>query len=412
MAKYSELIKNFDKIRDYMRDFFIYGCRTRNDYAFKSLRTYDNEKRRIESWIGDYFKTYQTAKGKVVSVSLDSGRLSENPLYNCWKAKSFTDNDIRLHFLLLDVLDEKVPVSVEEVADRILSEYGMYFDSQLIRLKLKEYCEEGILLSRRIGRKQYYFKSPDTLESISADISGIKEMILFFSEEAPFGVVGHFLMQNADWKNRLFLRKHSFIVHTLDDGILLQLVQAMEEKRMVEMTCFGKQKVERLVWGVPLCIHTSVQTGRNYLIMYQFERKRFQSMRLDYIRTLHLREACPSYDTLLEKYRRNAKHCWGISFGDIRHRGNQEHLRLVLQIDEKTEAFVIDRLQREGRGGTVSRLGQNVYCYENDLFDVREAYPWIKTFTGRILSFQTDNKELQWQFYYDMRQLKQLYGGD
>ena len=48
MSEYSELIMRFDKIRDYMRDFYVYGFMSREDFADKkSLRTYDNEKRRI-----------------------------------------------------------------------------------------------------------------------------------------------------------------------------------------------------------------------------------------------------------------------------------------------------------------------------------------------------------------------------
>lgn len=32
---YSELIKNFNKIRDYMRDFYVYGFKSRDDYTKK-----------------------------------------------------------------------------------------------------------------------------------------------------------------------------------------------------------------------------------------------------------------------------------------------------------------------------------------------------------------------------------------
>ena len=48
MAVYSELIKNFEKIREYVRDFYIFGFHTRESFDAKSKRTYDNEKRRIE----------------------------------------------------------------------------------------------------------------------------------------------------------------------------------------------------------------------------------------------------------------------------------------------------------------------------------------------------------------------------
>ena len=63
---YSELIKNFNKIRAYMRDFYVYGFKSRDDYTKKSARSYDDEKRRIESWLGDYMKFHQTSDGKNV----------------------------------------------------------------------------------------------------------------------------------------------------------------------------------------------------------------------------------------------------------------------------------------------------------------------------------------------------------
>ena len=46
---YSELIKSFEKIRGYMRDFYVYGFKSREQYDRKSARSYDNERRRIES---------------------------------------------------------------------------------------------------------------------------------------------------------------------------------------------------------------------------------------------------------------------------------------------------------------------------------------------------------------------------
>ena len=51
---YSELIKHFERIRDYIHEFYIYGFRSRNTIQQKSKRSYDNEKRRIESYFEDY----------------------------------------------------------------------------------------------------------------------------------------------------------------------------------------------------------------------------------------------------------------------------------------------------------------------------------------------------------------------
>ena len=69
---YSELIKNFEKVRAYMREFYVYGFKSRTEYDAKSARSYDDERRRLESWLGDYMHFTQTPEGKNVFLSVDS----------------------------------------------------------------------------------------------------------------------------------------------------------------------------------------------------------------------------------------------------------------------------------------------------------------------------------------------------
>lgn len=78
MAEFQELIKNFDRIRDYMRQFYVYGFKVRGDYDVKSARTYDNEKRRIESWLSEYMVSEYTSKGKQVYINVDSRTIRQN----------------------------------------------------------------------------------------------------------------------------------------------------------------------------------------------------------------------------------------------------------------------------------------------------------------------------------------------
>ena len=70
MSDFQELIKNFDRIRDYMRQFYVYGFKVRSDFDAKSSRTYDNERRRIESWLSDYTASSYTSKGKQVYINV------------------------------------------------------------------------------------------------------------------------------------------------------------------------------------------------------------------------------------------------------------------------------------------------------------------------------------------------------
>ena len=46
------------------------------------------------------------------------------------------------------------------------------------------------------------------------------------------------------------------------------------------------------------------------------------------------------------------------------------------------------------------------------MFDAVELLPWIRTFTGRIVSLKSDNPEVEKRFYGDLAALQDMYGGD
>ena len=175
MAGFSELIKNFDKTRDYVRDFFIYGCKVRSDFDRKSVRTYGDEKRRVESWMGDSMRYDDSVRGRSVSISVDSGHIPENPLYNAYYSKSFTDNDIRLHFLIMDILEDGSSRTLREIVDILNDGYGQLFDEQTVRNKLREYADEGIVIAEKQGKTLYYSLSADRADDYVRNIAGLAE---------------------------------------------------------------------------------------------------------------------------------------------------------------------------------------------------------------------------------------------
>lgn len=412
MAVYSELIKNFEKIRDYVREFYIFGFHTRENYNKKSKRTYDNEKRRIESWLSDHIHTELIGHKKKVSVKIDSSHMYENPLYRCYKSKSYTDNDIRLHFILMDLLENSM-MTVSEITDKISSGYGMVLDTQIVRLKLKEYVEEGLIQQKKIGNTILFTKSNIFADMLIKQYPAIADMIAFFSEEIPFGVVGNFLMNQLNYVNKIFTRKHSYMVHTLDDEILLSILDAMKNKNEVTLSCIGiKHQNAYQVTAVPLKIHSSVQTGRNYIIMYRAPQKRLFSVRLDAVKKVMKESPCADYGKYYQYYENNVQYLWGTSFGNIRKYGQTEHIHMELLIDDTSEQFVVKRLIREGRNGTVTKIADGRYAYDVDLFDANEASPWIKTFIGRIVVFETSNQELQEKFDQDIQMMHEIYGSE
>lgn len=212
---YSELIKNFEGVRDYMREFYVYGFKSRGEFTKKSARSYDDERRRIESWLGDYMGFRKLPDGKNLFLSIDSRTSRHNPLYKAWKAKSFTDGDITLHFLLFDILSEPgIKMSLGEITEVIDKRLCVFknpktFDISTVRKKLKEYSEQGLVVTGKKGKSLQYSRAEKT------DID-FTDALDFFSEMAPCGVIGSFLLDKTDAHDMRFAFKHHYITDALD----------------------------------------------------------------------------------------------------------------------------------------------------------------------------------------------------
>lgn len=406
MGEYSELIKHFHKTRDYIRDFFINGFKTRADFTGKkSARTYDDEKRRAESWLKKYISYKNTKKGKITSLSMDCGKITENPLYNAFYSKSFTDNQIILHFLILDILSDGRKLNISEISEQIY--YNI--DQNTIRNKLKSYAEEGIIYVEKKGKTNYYFLSPHKTDDYLKKYAGLEDMIKFFSGTSEFGVVGGSILKSMDIKNNIFLFKHNFIVHTLEDEILSDIISAINQKKNITIRKISKRGQESSFSLVPLKIHVSTQTGRRYLIAYHKKLERIVSERLDYIKEVKINSTEENYDKYIQSYNQNAEKCFSVSFGNRKNNRNNEYISFTIFADERNEKFVIDRLYREKRSGTVERIKENVYRYSAEVFDSNETLPWIKTFIGRIIDIDGNNLAIIAKLKRDLQLMYEMY---
>ncbi|HRU97373.1 MAG TPA: WYL domain-containing protein [Ruminococcus sp.] len=418
MAGFSELIKNFDKTRDYVRDFFIYGCKVRSDFDRKSIRTYGDEKRRVESWIGDYMRYDDSVRGRSVSISVDSGHIPENPLYNAYYSRSFTDNDIRLHFLIMDVLQDGESRTLKDITDILNNEYAQFFDEQTVRNKLKEYVEEGIVLSEKQGKTLYYSLSADRADEYLSEFRGLDDALKFFSETNDLGIIGNSILKMCGLENDLFFIKHNYIIHTLEDILLPEILDGINEKRFISFRTFSAKKVrdssqpgsENQV--IPMKVLISVQTGRRYLAAFIPAVNRFSAFRLDYMKTVKKGDICEDYDEVKAKFDRNISRCFGVSFGMRHDTGAVTTMKITFYVDEENEPYVLERLEREKRCCTLEKTGDHLYTLTADVFDPNEIMHWAKTFIGRIVRIEGGADSVRERFRSDIARMKRMYGGD
>lgn len=408
---YSELIKNFERIRNYMREFYVYGFKSREEYSDKSARSYDNERRRIESWLGDYVSFHQDSSGKNVFLSVDSRRIPHNPLHKAFKAKSFTDKDITLHFYIMDLLADGSALSSKEIIDRIGNEYLSHFngdfplDESTVRKKLKEYESLGLLRSVKQGREVSYQRTDDP----TVDLDSWSDALAFFSEADPVGVVGSFLMDKLENVSDIFRFKHHYILHALDSDILCELLQAIDERRAVELAVKSLRSGRDYRRTVcPLKIYISTQTGRQYLLGYHYRGRHMIFLRLDAIKKVTPGTVEAHYAKYLSDQKKFDRHLWGVSTGAGH---TLEHIEMTLHFGPGEE-FILQRLEREKRHGFVELLDQHTCKFTADIYDASEMLPWIRTFIGRIVDLKCSNPSVVELFYEDLMRMGALYGGD
>lgn len=463
MAEFQELIKNFNKCRDYVRDFFVYGFKSRQDFTSdrKSARTYDDERRRISSWLSEYV-VEDMDRVKNISLQIDSNLLDTNPLFSVWKTKSFTDNDIKLHFYLLDILcnddsSMRPAYSANELADILSEEYSFPTDTQLVRRKCNEYVKEGLLETEKDGKTLLY-KTSISWDELSTDENNqsLADAISLFQLTNPFGYIGNTILDRLSYDNQIFRVKHSFPTFTLEDEIAYELLLAKNEHSYVKMDIMSNKtgQTPRPVYGVPVKIFVSTRTGRRYICIYHktHEHKhitnnrrdnnldieetklstpkfRFSNIRLDQIKkvtvikpdnaneagSVTITAATDAFKKQEEALAKNLDLVWGVSF-----EGMRTKVSLTLNIDEKYEGFILNRLEREGKNGSVTKLKDNTFVYEAVVFNANEMFPWLRTFIGRIIDIHfysmnhngeetEENTYLRRQFLEDINALTKLY---
>ncbi|MGN0537208.1 MAG: WYL domain-containing protein [Acutalibacteraceae bacterium] len=407
---YNELIKNFIHIREYMKQFYIYGFKSRTEYHNKSTRSYDDERRRIESWLEDYMHFRQTADGKQIFISIDSHFYCHNPLYKAWKTRSFTDKDIILHFIIFDILNNSdITLTVSEIIEKIDNDYLTFFsnppsfDESTVRKKLKEYVTLGLLSSEKIGKAVKYRRT-------SSSPFTQTDVLNFFSEIAPCGVIGSFILDKIDTYKDNFTFKHHYITNALDSEILYELFDAMNEKIEIKLTINRRKSNgfhEHTV--VPLRIFIGVQSGRQYLLGYQRSTKRITSFRLDYIFSIEKIAVVDDYTELRQVLDCMQKNMWGVSTQG--QSGRIEHIDFTIKYNPGEE-YIYHRLEREKRCGTVEKINDYSCRFSADVFDTNEMIPWIRTFICRITEIHFSNKALEKRFKADIEEMYKLYGLD
>ncbi|MBC1566797.1 WYL domain-containing protein [Listeria booriae] len=404
MAKsFNELIKNFAVIRNYVREFYVYGFKQREDFTEKSGRSYDNVRRRVESYLREYVDVEQQGSGKALRLFIDPNGITENQMFAVWQAKSFTKNDVFLHFVLMDIFQMGEAYSVNQVLARIDTDYlvcfadGFLIEALTLRKKLAEYVELGVLQRESRGREVYFSRVAGVVLSDRA-----KMALQFFKEMAPLGVLGHYLLQQEKALDSVFSYKHYFVMHVLEEQVCLDLLEAIRAERWVLLSLYGRERVVRFM---PVKLLVSAQSGRRYVVGKSKRGQFFAFHRLDQIEFVELDEVATDFEVDVAHFDEVRKFMWSAGFD----RRVVHELRVTLCIDEVRESYMLERIRNEGRHGTLTRVTANRFVYAIATYDLNGMKPFLRTFIGRIEKIDAQDDAWERQFYAELADMYRLY---
>ena len=298
-------------------------------------------------------------------------------------------------------------LSLTEITEQIDEYLSVFltpktFDVSTVRKKLNEYISEGIVLGEKRRKSMYYSW---TMEKCDLD----RDILDFFSEIAPCGVVGSFLLDQVKEQDSHFSFKHHYITSAMDSEILCSVFMAIREKRSVTLETYNRHK-EHVSEShvVPLRVMVSAQSGRQYLIAYAPRFRRILSFRTDHIASVKMGEVSERFDQMRQKLDEMQKHMWGVSTQN-RWGNRMEHVEFTIRYGAG-EKHIPKRLEREKRCGTVVHLDENTSRFTADVYDASELIPWIRTFICRITEIHISNEKLEEQFLEDIKAMYALYG--
>ena len=395
MPKSSLQIRDYENIRSILRDVYIFGCFSRDDFIERGIsgRKYDAEQKRINAYLPEGFLKNRRVGKKVqyyCSYGLNAENNSpsgENSLAETYRNKSFTMLDITSYFWVLEILNEKQGCSLQEILDNIpqVNDDILYTKDNL-RVKLNELEARGFIRTEKIAGRVSYFLVEDIWAGFSTEeLENIYLFLDYVQNTMPLEMPYIFLMR----KLRLYLFgrgvkkfpegvlqfKHNHLFNVLDNEIMLSILYAIADRSSVLIRRTG---AEALLTVIPVRVIHDCTYGRQYLLCTDIsEDKSPMMIRLDRIEAV-LPGKSLSEDEILaaENAVRDEEECWCTSGL----REEPHNVDIEVRFDEEKEPYILRRLYREGHGGTVRKIGNGRYRYSVSVRDPLEMLPWIRSF--------------------------------
>lgn len=426
---FSDFIKHYNIIRDILRDCFLYGCFSRDGLENKrnvSSRKVSYEMRRIQQYVEDkYIKIDKDGRYKLLSLTYDFLRHTDNFLVNTYMARSFTRTDLLTYFsILLFVHSQEAPCSLNAIENGLAKEGVLSFDrisSKTIERKLAEMSESiGVLSYETVKRTKYYSVARDILADLENEelkelsiAVGLYKNILFpvtagyYCEQTVrdyFNYERHESSETIKFFNYRQVHFHPVI----EEQILWEILNAMHQSKKVKLNYHSPKSQARNNSNKVLCpykIRYDVRHGRFYLISFSDDRKCIVA-RLDRIESVGILDEVFQRGDFDGAYQKQMHYSWSsVSLEEAK---EPEDVKLEVMIDEPSESYVIDRIMNEIPGGTLEKIENGCYHISLRVNDSGELIPWLRGYAGHVRVLES--AQLAERLLKDWKEMLVAYG--
>lgn len=280
MSNVRKIINKFNRSHAGLRKFLrlvSYGCYHRTLFNRHKItpRTYDDFLRQLRFFIPE--KNLQVTHHNKCSYFTFVGDFrhgTKNYYYSSFLLKTLLPDHCLYKIILLQILEEK-NLSLPEIVKLAENNYPDICNidtnlEQLLRRRLNELIDSGIVHRVEIDKKFFYKKISNPLGNLSADeIEILFTALKFFRNVSLIGTAGYFLCDSlkniygvSEPAQEIFQFRNNNFARILDDDILLTITDA--HRRGKKILLERENKLPIIV--TPIAIETDFLCNRQYLV--------------------------------------------------------------------------------------------------------------------------------------------------
>lgn len=403
MPKKTKTFDRFNLVRRIAREMFVNGYRGDSEY----LDTISVKERRYSDhadWIKNclYNRVQWPEQGRKW-ISYDQMRIAANPLNRLYQANKMSNAfSYALFFALCHMLQDGKELSLAGITKLLDERYDIASKEEKSKVvsHLNKYVTAGWLKKCETGQYQLSEWLP-----ISADQKGLfdryprlMDAVAFFSEQSALGIIGSQILDLCEYTNNTFVFKHKYIAQVLDAIVINDVLQYIQSQKPIQI--YAEQtssSVSEEITALPIKVLSSTLDGRQYILIFDLDEKRYRSIRLDYIEGIS--PSGINEKNFVEKIGKTIKQV--LTEGDnciqtiwsSTVRPQALRVSVLFEYDAKKEGHIRNRIYRETRRkGEITEEQPGRLRYVCDVDNPLEMTTWLLSLTGYIRSIEADDQ--------------------